>query len=125
LPQSVHQLGGYKVQGRDTASAQQIREDALALQAAGAQLLVLECVPAGLAAEVTAALAIPVIGIGAGPDTDGQVLVIYDALGIAPGRPPSFVRNFLAGGGSVPEALTAYVRAVKDRSFPAPEHSYG
>ena len=124
LPQSVYQLGGYKVQGRDAATARQIREDALALQAAGAQLLVLECVPATLAAEVTAALAIPVIGIGAGPDTDGQVLVVYDALGLSRGRAPGFARNFLAGTGSVREALGAYVRAVKDRSFPAAEHCY-
>ena len=124
LPQSVYQLGGYRVQGRDAEGARQIREDALALQAAGAQLLVLECVPAGLAAEVTASLEIPVIGIGAGQDTDGQVLVVYDVLGLAGGRPPSFVRNFLEGEASAGAALAAYVRAVKDRSFPAPEHSY-
>ena len=124
LPQSVYQLGGYKVQGRDAEGARQIRDDALALQAAGAQLLVLECVPAALAAEVTASLEIPVIGIGAGRHTDGQVLVIYDVLGIAGGRPPCFVRNFLEGQASVREALTAYVRAVKDGSFPAPEHAY-
>lgn len=124
LPQSVYQLGGYRVQGRDAAGARQIREDALALQDAGAQLLVLECVPAGLAAEVTASLEIPVIGIGAGPDTDGQVLVVYDVLGLSAGKPPSFVRNFLDGEASVAGALAAYVRAVKDRSFPAPEHGY-
>jgi 3-methyl-2-oxobutanoate hydroxymethyltransferase len=124
LPQSVYQLGGYRVQGRDAAGARQIREDALALQDAGAQLLVLECVPAGLAAEVTASLGIPVIGIGAGPDTDGQVLVVYDVLGLSAGKPPSFVRNFLTGEASVAGALAAYVRAVKDRSFPAFEHGY-
>jgi 3-methyl-2-oxobutanoate hydroxymethyltransferase len=124
LPQSVYQLGGYKVQGRDADGARQIREDALALQAAGAQLLVLECVPAALAAEVTTSLAIPVIGIGAGPGTDGQVLVVYDVLGLSAGRAPSFVRNFLDGQASVQDALGAYVRAVKDRSFPGPEHSY-
>ena len=124
LPQSVYQLGGYRVQGRDAEGARQIREDALALQAAGAQLLVLECVPAGLAAEVTASLEIPVIGIGAGPDTDGQVLVIYDVLGLSGGRPPSFVRNFLDGETSIPDALAAYVHAVKDGRFPAAEHSY-
>jgi 3-methyl-2-oxobutanoate hydroxymethyltransferase len=124
LPQSVYQLGGYRVQGRDAEAARQIRDDALALQAAGAQLLVLECVPAGLAAEVTASLGIPVIGIGAGADTDGQVLVIYDVLGLSGGRPPSFVRNFLEGQGSVGDALGAYVRAVKDRRFPGPEHVY-
>jgi 3-methyl-2-oxobutanoate hydroxymethyltransferase len=124
LPQSVYQLGGYRVQGRDAEGARQIRDDALALQAAGAQLLVLECVPAGLAAEVTASLEIPVIGIGAGPGTDGQVLVIYDVLGLSAGRPPSFVRNFLEGQGSVGDALGAFVRAVKDGRFPGPEHSY-
>jgi 3-methyl-2-oxobutanoate hydroxymethyltransferase len=124
LPQSVYQLGGYRVQGRDAEGARQIREDALALQAAGAQLLVLECVPAELAAEVTASLGIPVIGIGAGPDTDGQVLVIYDVLGLSGSRAPSFVRNFLDGEASVGDALGAYVRAVKDGRFPGPEHSY-
>jgi 3-methyl-2-oxobutanoate hydroxymethyltransferase len=124
LPQSVYQLGGYRVQGRDAEGARQIREDALALQAAGAQLLVLECVPAELAADVTASLGIPVIGIGAGPDTDGQVLVIYDVLGLSGGRAPSFVRNFLDGEASVGDALGAYVRAVKDGRFPGPEHSY-
>jgi 3-methyl-2-oxobutanoate hydroxymethyltransferase len=124
LPQSVYQLGGYRVQGRDAEGARQIREDALALQAAGAQLLVLECVPAELAADVTASLGIPVIGIGAGPDTDGQVLVIYDVLGLSGGRAPSFVHNFLDGAASVGDALGAYVRAVKDGRFPGPEHSY-
>jgi 3-methyl-2-oxobutanoate hydroxymethyltransferase len=123
-PQSVYQLGGYRVQGRDADGARQIRDDALALQAAGAQLLVLECVPATLAAEVTASLAIPVIGIGAGAATDGQVLVIYDVLGIAGGKPPSFVRNFLVGQDSVADALAAYVRAVKDGSFPDVAHCY-
>jgi len=123
-PQSVYQLGGYRVQGRDADGARQIRDDALALQAAGAQLLVLECVPATLAAEVTASLAIPVIGIGAGAATDGQVLVIYDVLGIAGGKPPSFVRNFLVGQDSVADALAAYVRAVKDGSFPDAAHCY-
>ena len=124
LPQSVYQLGGYKVQGRDVEGARQIRADALALQAAGAQLLVLECIPAALAAEVTASLRIPVIGIGAGAGTDGQVLVIYDVLGLSGGKAPSFVRNFLEGERSVPDALAAYVRAVKDGSFPDAAHCY-
>ena len=124
LPQSVHQLGGYKVQGRDAEGARQIRADALALQAAGAQLLVLECIPAGLAAEVTASLRIPVIGIGAGAGTDGQVLVIYDVVGLSGGRTPSFVRNFLDGERSVQDALAGYVRAVKDGSFPDAAHCY-
>jgi 3-methyl-2-oxobutanoate hydroxymethyltransferase len=118
LPQSVHRLGGYRVQGRDRHSATRILEDACALAEAGAQLLVLECVPGMLAAEVTGALDIPVIGIGAGADTDGQVLVLYDMLGITPGKRPSFSKDFLAEAGSVPAALAAYVRAVKERSFP-------
>jgi 3-methyl-2-oxobutanoate hydroxymethyltransferase len=124
LPQSVHQLGGYRVQGRDVESARQIREDALSLQQAGAQLLVLECVPAQLAAEVTLHLRIPVIGIGAGPETDGQVLVVYDMLGITSGKRPSFVRNFMEGAGSVEQAMAAYVQAVKFRTFPAPDHCF-
>ncbi len=124
LPQSVHQLGGYRVQGRDAESAQAIRADALALQDAGATLLVLECVPSALAREVTAGVKIPVIGIGAGPDCDGQVLVLHDMLGITPGRPRKFCRDFLEGRGSVSAALSAYVRAVKDGSFPAPEHGF-
>jgi 3-methyl-2-oxobutanoate hydroxymethyltransferase len=124
LPQSVHQLGGYRVQGRDVDGARQIREDAVSLQQAGAQLLVLECVPAQLAAEVTQSLRIPVIGIGAGTDTDGQVLVVYDMLGITSGKRPSFVRNFMEGAGSVEQAMAAYVQAVKFRTFPAPEHCF-
>ncbi|HQR50727.1 MAG TPA: 3-methyl-2-oxobutanoate hydroxymethyltransferase [Methylophilaceae bacterium] len=123
-PQSVYELGGYKVQGRDEAGARQILEDSLALQQAGAGLLVLEMVPAALAATVTAALAIPTIGIGAGPDCDGQVLVLHDMLGIYPGKTPRFARNFLQGAGSVQTALTAYVQAVKDKTFPAAEHSF-
>ena len=124
LPQSVHRLGGYRVQGREQHAATVILEDACALAQAGAQLLVLECVPAVLAAEISRAVAIPVIGIGAGPDTDGQVLVLYDLLGITPGKRPKFSKDFLAGAGSIPAALAAYVRAVKDGSFPDAEHSY-
>lgn len=124
LPQSVHRLGGYRVQGRDEDTAHQILNDARALQDAGAQLLVLECIPRLLAAEVTAALDIPVIGIGAGPDCDGQVLVIYDMLGITPNKVPSFSADFLAEEGTVPAALEAYVRAVRERRFPAEEHCY-
>lgn len=118
LPQSVHKLGGYRVQGRDADGAQQIIEDARALEAAGAGLLVLECVPEVLAAEVTRSVSIPVIGIGAGPDCDGQVLVLYDMLGITPGKRPSFSKDFLHGADSVPAALAAFVRAVKGGSFP-------
>jgi 3-methyl-2-oxobutanoate hydroxymethyltransferase len=124
LPQSVHRLGGYRVQGRDRHSGTQILEDACALAKAGAQLLVLECVPAMLAAEITGAVDIPVIGIGAGAETDGQVLVVYDMLGITPGKRPSFSKDFLAEAGSIPAALAAYVRAVKDGSFPDASHSF-
>lgn len=123
MPQSIHQLGGYRVQGRSAENAQRIRNDARALQEAGAQLLVLECIPQQLAAEITNDLDIPVIGIGAGKDCDGQVLVVYDMLGITPShQTPSFVRDFLAETGSVTEALKSYVRAVREGSFPAPEH---
>jgi 3-methyl-2-oxobutanoate hydroxymethyltransferase len=124
LPQSVLRLGGYKVQGRDHAGAERIRHDALALQDAGAGLLVLECVPMDLARELTRTLAIPVIGIGAGADCDGQVLVLYDILGITPGRVPRFAKDFQSGGASVPEAVAAYVSAVKDGSFPDAEHAF-
>lgn len=122
-PQSVNVFGGYRVQGRDETQARRIREDALALQQAGASLLVLECVPAALAQEITAALAIPVIGIGAGPGTDAQVLVLHDLLGLNP-KPPRFVRNFMDGAGSITEALSRYAQAVKDGSFPGPEHTF-
>jgi 3-methyl-2-oxobutanoate hydroxymethyltransferase len=123
-PQSIHQLGAYRVQGRDEHAAEQILKDAVALQEAGAQMLVLECVPALLAEEVARALSVPVIGIGAGVETDGQVLVLYDMLGITPGRPPSFVRDFLAENASVADALAAYVEAVKAKTFPAAEHTF-
>lgn len=123
-PQSFLRLGGFKVQGRDALAAQQLREDARAVAAAGAELLVLECVPAELAAEITADLAIPTIGIGAGASCDGQILVLHDLLGVAQGRRPRFVKDFLADGGSVSAAVTAYVEAVRSRSFPTDEHSY-
>jgi 3-methyl-2-oxobutanoate hydroxymethyltransferase len=122
-PQSVHQLGGFKVQARDQAAAARLRDDALALQEAGAQLLVLECVPASLAAEVAGALRIPVIGIGAGGGCDGQVLVMHDMLGLGE-RAPRFVADFLAGAGSIRAAFAAYVRAVRSGDFPAAEHAY-
>jgi 3-methyl-2-oxobutanoate hydroxymethyltransferase len=121
-PQSVHQLGGYRVQGRDEVGAEQIYRDALALQDAGASLLVLECIPRALAGRISAALEIPVIGIGAGPACDGQVLVLYDMLNLTLGRKPSFVKDFLAESGTIAGALSAYVRAVKQGDFPAPEH---
>lgn len=122
-PQSVNTFGGYVVQGRDTAAAQRILDDAVALEDAGAQLLVLECVPRELAGRVTGRLSIPVIGIGAGATTDAQVLVMHDLLGLNP-RAPRFVRNFLEAGGSIPGAFEAYARAVRDGSFPQPEHAY-
>jgi 3-methyl-2-oxobutanoate hydroxymethyltransferase len=123
LPQSVHRLGGYRFAGRDPDSAQRILEEALALEAAGAGLLVLECVPAALATSLSQTLRIPVIGIGAGNGCDGQVLVLHDMLGLNPDRPPSFSRDFLKGRGSVAEALAAYVAAVRDRSFPGPDET--
>lgn len=123
LPQSVNQLGGYKVQGRDEASAAQILTDAEAMQEAGAGLLLLEAVPAALAKQVTEAVSIPTIGIGAGVDCSGQVLVLYDALGIYP-KPPKFSKNFLLDAGNLADAARAYVAAVKNRNFPAPEHSF-
>ncbi len=123
-PQSVHELGGYKVQGRDPAGARQILKDAAELQLAGVSMLVLEMVPASLARQVTEIIEIPTIGIGAGPDCDGQVLVLQDMLGIYPGKTPRFARNFLSGSMSVQEALTAYVHAVKHHLFPTGEHSF-
>ncbi|MBK1644350.1 3-methyl-2-oxobutanoate hydroxymethyltransferase [Thiocapsa imhoffii] len=119
-PQSVHRLGGYRFQGRDEASADAIRGDALALEQAGASLLVLECVPRTLAAEVRARLRIPVIGIGAGADCDGQVLVLHDMLGINLGHVPRFSRDFMTGGDSVIAAVRRYVQAVKSGTFPGP-----
>ena len=124
LPQSVLRLGGYKVQGRDHASAERIRHDALALQDAGAGMLVLECVPVALARELGHTLTIPVIGIGAGAGCDGQVLVLYDVVGVTQGKAPRFAKDFLLGRGSLPDAVAAYVAAVKAGSFPAAEHGF-
>ena len=123
-PQSVHKLGGFRVQGRDEAAAANLRRAAREVQDAGADLLVLECVPAPLAAEITRDLSIPTIGIGAGVDCDGQVLVMYDLIGISTGRRPRFVKNFLAGNDSIVGALSAYANAVRAKEFPGPEHSY-
>lgn len=123
-PQSVMKLGGYRVQGRESEAAQRLREDARRVAEAGAELLVLECVPAALAAEITRDIAIPTIGIGAGPDCDGQVLVMHDLLGVTPGRRPRFVKDFLAGSGTVEAAFLAYAEAVRSGSFPAPEHCF-
>jgi 3-methyl-2-oxobutanoate hydroxymethyltransferase len=123
-PQSVLKLSGFKVQGRDQAQAQKLKADALAVQAAGAQLLVLECVPAVLAGEITRSLSIPVIGIGAGLECDGQILVLYDLLNIGLSRRPRFSKDFLTDAGSIPAAVAAYVAAVKTQRFPAPEHCF-
>ena len=123
-PQSVHKLGGYRVQGRDTDDAERIRRDARALEEAGAGLLVLEAVPAALARTITRELSIPTIGIGARPDCDGQILVLHDMLGIYPRPSPKFSRNFMDGAASIEDAVKNYVAAVKSRAFPGPEHSY-
>jgi len=124
-PQSVLKLGGFRVQGRDADAAKALLAQARAVEAAGAQLLVLECVPSTLAADITGAVGIPTIGIGAGPDCDGQILVCHDALGINSGhRRPRFVKDFLKGRDSVEAAFRAYVDEVKSGAFPAPEHGY-
>jgi 3-methyl-2-oxobutanoate hydroxymethyltransferase len=123
-PQSVHKTGGFRVQGREDAAAQRMKQDAKALENAGADVILLECIPAALGAEICAELHAPVIGIGAGPDTDGQILVLYDVLDITPGRKPRFVQNFMKGHDSQSAALRAFVQAVKQRSYPAPEHCF-
>lgn len=124
LPQSVHKTSGYRVQGKDTGSANKIMEDAVALEAAGADLIVLECIPAALAKKISQTLTVPTIGIGAGVDCDGQVLVLYDMLDVTKGKRPRFSKNFLSGNSSVSEAIKAYVSAVKACTFPGPEHSF-
>ena len=123
-PQSVHQLGGYKVQGKGDAAAQKLIKDALALQQAGAGMIVLEAIPATLGAEVTAQLGIPTIGIGAGAACSGQVLVVYDMLGIYPGKKARFVKDFMVGAPSVGQAVANYVAEVKSGKFPTLEHSF-
>ncbi|RRV04087.1 3-methyl-2-oxobutanoate hydroxymethyltransferase [Pseudomonas sp. v388] len=124
-PQAVNVLGGYKVQGRLEAQARQMRADAITLEQAGAAMILLECVPSELAAEITQAVKVPVIGIGAGSSTDGQVLVLHDMLGLSiTGRVPKFVKNFMVGQPDIPSAIQAYVTAVKDVSFPAIEHGF-
>ncbi len=123
-PQSVHQLGGYKVQGKGDAAAQKLLHDAKALQDAGAGMIVLEAIPAALGKEVTAQLHIPTIGIGAGAGCSGQVLVVYDMLGIYPGKKARFVKDFMQGAGSVGQAIANYVSEVKAGTFPAAEHSF-
>lgn len=123
-PQSVHAFGGFKVQGRSVAGAQALRTDAEVLQDAGAQLFVIEAVPAPLAAELTDILAVPTIGIGAGADCSGQVLVLHDLLGITAGKRPRFVRDFVSGEVSILAGVESYVRAVKEGTFPDQEHLF-
>ncbi len=125
-PQFVHKLGGYRVQGRDDSMAKEIVEDALALEAAGADVILLECVPSSLAGRITQTVDVPVIGIGAGKECDGQVLVLYDMLGITPGKRPRFSKNFLieADQASIEQAVLNYVSAVKQGLFPAEEHTF-
>ena len=124
-PQSVHKMGGYRMQGKTDDAAARLRNEAQAVAQAGAELLVLESMPAALAGEITRALAIPTIGIGAGAECDGQVLVCYDLLGLTPGRRPKFSKDFLAGRGSVREAFAAYAEDVRAGRFPAPEQIAG
>jgi 3-methyl-2-oxobutanoate hydroxymethyltransferase len=123
-PQSVHAFGGFKVQGRTDAAVETLKNDAEAIQDAGAQLLVIEAVPAVVAAELTDILAIPTIGIGAGLDCSGQVLVLHDLLGVFPGKRPRFVKDFVSGEASISAGIEAYVRAVKEGLFPEPEHTF-
>lgn len=123
-PQFVHALGGYRVQGKDQAGAAHLKQQARVMRDAGASMLLYEMVPAALAAEITADVNIPTIGIGAGAGCSGQVLVLHDMLNVFPGRKARFVRNFMDGAGSIQDAVRAYVAAVKDGSFPAPEHTY-
>jgi len=124
LPQSVDKLGGYKVQGTDQPGADTLKRDALALQAAGVDLMVMECIPSTLASAITAELAIPTIGIGAGAGTDAQVMVLHDILGLKTRPTPKFVKNFLAEAGSIETAISAYAGAVRSGDFPTAEHSY-
>lgn len=123
-PQSVHKIGGFRVQGRQAEVAKKMLEDAIALEAAGADVILLECVPNEVGRNITASVEAPVIGIGAGPDVDGQILVLYDALGITQGRMPRFVKNFLDGQPTILDGIKAYVQAVKDRSYPSKEHCF-
>lgn len=127
-PQLIHKMGAFKVQGRDDAAAEAMVHDAEVLQQAGADLLLLECVPSALGKRIAQKSKVPVIGIGAGPDVHGQILVLHDILNISPtvtlGRKPRFVRNFMQGAADIESAIGHYVKAVKDRSYPAPEHCF-
>jgi 3-methyl-2-oxobutanoate hydroxymethyltransferase len=123
-PQSVHVFGGYKVQGKGDVAAQALLNDALAHEKAGAAVVLMECVPAALGKQITETLACPTIGIGAGVDCDGQVLVMHDMLGVFPGQTAKFVKNFMHGQDSIQAAVAAYVREVKEKTYPAPEHTF-
>lgn len=123
-PQTVHKLGGYRVQGRDNPTAEKMCDDAKVLEEAGADLLLLECVPALLAKKITGLVNIPVIGIGAGADVDGQILVLYDILGISKGIRPKFSKDYMSGSGSILAAIQKYDTEVRTGSFPAPEHTF-
>jgi 3-methyl-2-oxobutanoate hydroxymethyltransferase len=127
-PQLIHKLGAFKVQGRDDVAAAAMLHDASVLEQAGADLLLLECIPSSLGRAITEAAGVPVIGIGAGPDVSGQILVLHDILGISPtvtlGRTPRFVQNFMGGAADIESAIRAYVRAVKDGGYPAAQHCF-
>lgn len=123
-PQSVNKFGGYKVQGRDPAERKALIEDSVAAEQAGAAILLYECIPSDLMQEIMGKVSIPVIGIGAGNSTDGQVLVMHDMLGATTRKPAKFVKNFMTGHDNFPAAFASYVKAVKDGSFPGPEHSF-
>jgi 3-methyl-2-oxobutanoate hydroxymethyltransferase len=123
-PQTVHALGGYRVQARDDSGARQLLHDAKALESAGADMVLFELIPTPLAKQVTDALSVPTIGIGAGPHTTGQVLVLHDILDVTPGRRPRFAKNFMEGSGSIREAITRFVNDVKSGEYPGPEHGF-
>jgi 3-methyl-2-oxobutanoate hydroxymethyltransferase len=123
-PQSVHKTGGFRVQGREADAAERMIANAKSLESAGADIVLLECIPTDLGKRIAESLHVPVIGIGAGPHCDGQILVLYDVLDITTGRKPRFVKNFMEGAGNNLEAVARYVKAVKDGSYPAPEHTF-
>ena len=123
-PQSVSAIGGYRVQGRDAKAAKTLKTNAKAMQEAGAQMVLFELIPGKLAADISKSLTVPTIGIGAGVDCDGQVLVLHDMLNVFPGKKPKFVRNFMDNQPSIQAAVQAYVSAVKDKSFPTAEHTF-
>ncbi|MEQ8660289.1 MAG: 3-methyl-2-oxobutanoate hydroxymethyltransferase [Gammaproteobacteria bacterium] len=123
-PKAIHKYGGYRVQGREEKAAQKMKDDARALEEAGADLLLLECVPIDLAAEITRAAGVPVIGIGAGPHVDGQILVLYDVLDIFPGKRTRFSKNYMEQEGSIHGALATYVREVREGTFPTEQYAF-